>query len=59
MGAKKNRDVAVLDHKAKKFKERAQKMRDLGISEKKIAKMEAKQEKYELWLEEVEQMGDY
>ncbi|GEM_PF-1524659 len=59
MGAKKDRDLKVLDHRAKKFKQKVAEMKKCGISQKKIDKMEEKQARYELWLEEVEQTGDY
>lgn len=59
MGAKKDRDVSVIDHKAKKFKAKAAAMKLYKINEVKIAKIEEKQERYEAWLEEIEQMNDY
>lgn len=59
MGAKKDKDMAILDYKAKKYAKKAQKMKDYKISEYKVAKIEEKQERYEAWLEEVEAMNDY
>lgn len=59
MGAKKDKDVAILDHKAKKFKKIAAELKRFGISDKKIDKIEEKQKRYELWLEEIDEMGGY
>jgi len=59
MGAKKDKDVATLTHKVNKFQTKVQKMREFNVNEAKIAEMEEKQERYEAWLEEIEQMNDY
>ncbi len=59
MGAKKDKDMKILDHKAKKFKNKVNVWKEYGISQKKIDKLEEKQERYEAWLEEAEQMNDY
>jgi hypothetical protein len=59
MGAKKNRDLEIIDHNAKEKKELAKQMKKYKISDRKIAKIEAKQAKYEAWLIDVEQKPDY
>lgn len=59
MGAKKEKDKKILDHKAKKFKNKVNAWKAYGISQKKIDRMEERQERYEEWLEQVEQTNDY
>ena len=59
MGAKKDKDKKILDHKVKKFKNKVNIWKAYGISQKKIDKMEEKQERYEAWLEQAELGNDY
>ena len=59
MGAKKNRDKEILDHKAKKNKELAKAWKKYNVNQQKIDKIEAKQLRYEEWLAEVEAGPDY
>lgn len=59
MGAKKDKHMKILNHKAKKFKKLADEMKKFGVSDKKVKEIEERQQRYELWLEEIEEMGDY
>lgn len=59
MGAKKEKNKKVLDHKAKKFKQKANVWKTFNISPIKIRRIEEKQERYEEWLEAVDKGNDY
>jgi hypothetical protein len=59
MGAKKDKDVKILSYKSNFYKTKKEKMREFKVPEPKALKAEEKQERYEAWLEQVEQMNDY
>lgn len=59
MGAKKNRDKDILKFKRDEQKRLAKAWKKYNISQRKIDKVEAKEEKYKDWLAEVEGKPDY
>lgn len=59
MGAKKNKDLEILDYKEKKAKKLATAFRKYNISQVKIAKMDAKETKYKKSKKDVQDRPDY
>lgn len=59
MGAKKDRDKEILKFRRDKNKELAKAYKKYNISQKKIDKIEEKEEKFKNWLTEVEAQPDY
>jgi hypothetical protein len=59
MGAKKNRDKEILNHRIKLMKDKVKAFKKYNISIEKQAKLEVKQARYENQLIEVEAKPDY
>ena len=59
MGAKKDKDLKILDHKEKKYKELAKNFKKNDISQKKIDVVEAKEARYKNWKLNVQAKSDY
>jgi hypothetical protein len=59
MGIKKDKEVIILSHKIDRYKKKIKTLKKFGISEKKITNLEKKQARYETWLVEVAEKGDY
>lgn len=59
MGEKKDKDLKILDHKEKKYKELGKNFKKYNISDRKTAVVEAKEAKYKAWKTEVEAKPDY
>lgn len=59
MGAKKDRDKEILKYKRNKSKELAKAYKKFKIAQRKIEKIEEKEERYNNWLAEIEAEPDY
>jgi hypothetical protein len=59
MGAKKNSDKKILEHRIKVMKDKVKAYKKYGISDRKWGKLEVKQARYEANLIEVEGRPDY
>lgn len=59
MGAKKDKDLKILNYKENKFKELAKNFKKYNIDDIKLAAVEAKEAKYKAWKDEVTAMPDY
>jgi len=59
MGAKKNKDLEILDYEEKKAKKLATAFRKYNISQLKITKMDAKEAKYKKGKKDVQDGPDY
>jgi hypothetical protein len=59
MGEKKDKDLKILDHKEKKYKELAKNFKKHNISDRKIEVVEAKEAKYKNWHSEIMGKPDY
>jgi len=59
MGAQKDKHLKILTYKEDKFKELAKNMKKYNISQMKIDVIEAKEQKYKSWKQEVIAKPDY
>jgi ribosomal protein S17 len=59
MGAKKNSDKKILQHRVKAMKDKVKIYKKYGISNRKYGKLEVKQARYEAHLIEVNGRPDY
>jgi hypothetical protein len=59
MGAKKETDKKILQHRIKLMKDKVKDYKKYGISDRKWGKLEVKQARYEAQLTEVEGRPDY
>ena len=59
MGAKKNRDKEILRYRRDKSRELVETYENLGISQKKVNALKAKENKYAAWVTNIELGIDY